>query len=170
MFCLNRVKVLHIEDDAAFSGIVKKSLERFGKVKFQLDHADTLIQAETMIKENKYDVVLLDIDLLDSEGLNTLINVLALLGKTAVIVISSSIDDEDLIVKYIQLGAQDVYIKTGIRFNDLPVRVLVGLTRYLMANSGDSLTELRHRITTKLQNQWKPMTNNLAMSLENING
>lgn len=164
------VKVLHVEDDVAFGHIVLERLERFKNVKFHVDLTPTLQNAEQLLREKSYDVILLDINLPNSRGADTLIRALAFANRVAIIVISGVINDEDTVINFVKFGAQDVYFKHKLNIDELPLRILVGLTRYTMVHSVKPLEELRQRITAKSQLAWKQTVHNSMASLRSISG
>ncbi len=59
-----RAKILHVEDDMDLHRIVQAMVSDY----MTLDHALTLIQAQSLLAQYKYDAVLLDIGLPDGSG------------------------------------------------------------------------------------------------------
>ncbi|MFP3854817.1 MAG: diguanylate cyclase, partial [Anaerolineales bacterium] len=62
------------------------------------------------LKNEVYDLVLLDLNLPDSQGLDTVISIMDHTENVPVIVLSG-LDDQDLAIQAVQLGAQDYVIK-----------------------------------------------------------
>lgn len=57
-------RILHVEDDVEFSKLIKLQIRKWANV----DHAYDLAQANTKIRENHYDLILLDLFLPDGRG------------------------------------------------------------------------------------------------------
>ncbi len=77
---------------------------------FELEHAERLSAGVQRLERGDVDVVLLDLDLPDSRGLDTFTK-LRNQAAAVPIVVLTSMDDEDQAAKAVQLGAQDYLIK-----------------------------------------------------------
>ncbi len=78
-----------------------------------LDFVETLTQCTERLQDNDYEVVLLDLNLPDSSGIETVDTVLSATTDEAVIVLTGMID-EQLGVEAIERGAQDYLIKDDV--------------------------------------------------------
>lgn len=85
--------ILLVECDPEFAGRIVSTLGEPGHGRTEVTHVGTLADALTEIGERDYDVILLALDLPDSEGLNTAIIVLQQALDTPVIVIAASNED-----------------------------------------------------------------------------
>lgn len=106
------IKVLVVEDDPLFVGLLQHYL--YGLLSScDINHADRVQQAMELVAAVPYEVALLDLGLLDSQGLETF----TLIHQTAPaipIIVLTGADDEQLAVEAIRQGAQDYLIKSLI--------------------------------------------------------
>jgi DNA-binding response OmpR family regulator len=109
---LTATRVLMIEDNAEFATVVGQLLGEL-EVEFQVDSAGRLRDGISSLVGSDVDVVLLDLGLPDSKGLDSLAVVRACAPHVAVVVLTGA-DDEELAIKALQRGAQDYLIKTEI--------------------------------------------------------
>lgn len=102
-------RVLIIEDNPMDSTLMTTML-RHRDGAFEVVHAARLSEAEEHLKRAAFDVVISDLTLPDSEGLGTFSRLNAVAGKSPIIVISGT-DDEELALKAVREGAQDYLVK-----------------------------------------------------------
>jgi DNA-binding response OmpR family regulator len=105
------LKVLLVEDNPEHARLVQAYLKKSGQVSFRLVHADTLSAGLERLDRGGVDVVLLDLTLPDSAGLETFRAVQVRANGVPVVVLSG-IDDEELAVHAVREGAQD-YLLNG---------------------------------------------------------
>jgi len=119
-----RIRILLVEDDPDDVWIMRNLLGDRWDQPCELVHVELLASAiERMAAEN-FDVVLLDLTLPDSRGLETFFAAHAHAGDTPIVVLSGY-DDEQCAVKAVQSGAQDYLVKGQV--ND---HVLLRSIRY----------------------------------------
>ncbi len=116
------IRVLLVEDNAHDAQALREALEAAGASSFELIARETLAEGLAVAESAPPDVLVLDLHLPDSHGLDTLQKVLEAAPDLPVVVYTQ-IDDEDLGVTAVQHGAQDYLIKTRLRV-DLVVRAL----------------------------------------------
>lgn len=102
-------KVLLIEDDTVDSELVHRSLTQQSDHHYDILHVDSLEKA-TEIDHDDFDVILLDLTLPDSTGLDTVTRMLEAFPDTPIIVLTGS-DDPNVGTSVVQLGAQDFCTK-----------------------------------------------------------
>ncbi|MCH8194387.1 MAG: response regulator [Planctomycetes bacterium] len=83
-----QIKVLVVEDDVVDSKVVKKLLADTPIMIAGLCSVTSLEQALAALSREEYDVVLLDLNLPDSNGLETLLGVHAQFSDVAIIVVT----------------------------------------------------------------------------------
>lgn len=115
--------VLLIEDNPLDARLVSGLLKAHSDA-LRCRHVPRLDQAIQLIKAIQFDVILLDLNLEDSSGYNTFSMILPVASKTAILVLSSS-DDEELAVRTVREGAQDYLVK-----GSFDARLLVRSIRY----------------------------------------
>jgi len=109
----NNVKVLLVEDNAGDVALMKDMLSMSRSATFKMDSAARLSEAMGMVEKGAPDVVLLDLGLPDSAGLNTLEKMSAAHPKLPIIVLTG-LTDMELGVKAMTLGAQDYIVKGDV--------------------------------------------------------
>jgi two-component system, cell cycle sensor histidine kinase and response regulator CckA len=116
----DKIKVLLVEDNPGDVRLLREFLWDVTSVQFALMPVDKLSQALNCIKQDSFDVILLDLLLPDSQGLDTFINTHLHAPKTPIIVLTGT-DDETLALQAMQKGAQDYLVKGQVS-GDLLVR------------------------------------------------
>ncbi len=107
------VKILLIEDNPGDVELVRKLLVNGGHSAFTLQHAATLAAGLEMLGRGGNDVVLLDLNLPESRGLDTLEKVHAQAPQMPIVVFTG-IEGEELAVEAMSRGAQDYLVKGQI--------------------------------------------------------
>jgi signal transduction histidine kinase len=114
----NGVEILLIEDDLAEARLLQEVLKSFNINHFNLVHVKRLQEALQHLAQNSCDVVLLDLTLPDSVGLNSLRAITQRLPAIPVVVLTNNNDDE-LALEAVREGAQDFLIKRKINVEGL---------------------------------------------------
>ena len=111
------VRVLLIEDNAGDARLIREMLTEAksgslsaGRQAFDLECADRLQAGLERLAKGGIDVLLLDLGLPDSQGLDTLARVQAQAPQVPIVVLTG-LDDEALAVKAVREGAQDYLVK-----------------------------------------------------------
>ena len=102
------IQLLLVEDNPGDSRLVREMLR--GVSDITVAGVDSLAAAEGHLASREVDVVLLDLGLPDSQGLDTLARVRARYPALPVIVFTG-LDDEDTALKAVKSGAQDYLVK-----------------------------------------------------------
>ncbi len=110
------VRILHLEDDAAFAGRVRDDLAQQAWAELMLERVDTLIEALARLAQGSFDLVIAELNVADSKGLATL-DRLVQAGDRLVIVLSS--EDEALRQEAIGRGAYDFLGKQCVEPTEL---------------------------------------------------
>ncbi len=104
------IKVLLIEDNDADIYLIKKVLNQTKKTFFQIINCKTLNDGIRQLKNNDFNVILLDLGLPDSQGIDTFIKLYEQENKIPIIILTV-LKDEENAIHAIQNGAQDYLIK-----------------------------------------------------------
>lgn len=107
----NPLVVLLIEDDDIYAKFVEEVISDVKLFSLELFVAEDFKEGLDRLSKNRIDVILLDLNLPDSSGLDTF-KVLREVAPETPIVILSSIEDEDLAYRAVSEGAQDYIFKT----------------------------------------------------------
>jgi signal transduction histidine kinase len=105
-----RVSVLLIEDNADHVEFLRHLLAAAEGSRFELQTAGGLAEGIARLKQGGIQLILLDLTLPDSDGLETFIRVMEVAGDIPLIVMSG-ISDVAVAVETVQLGAQDYLVK-----------------------------------------------------------
>jgi len=119
------VKILLVEDNPGDARLMREALTNTGKDysgEFELFSVDCMAAALERLRSETFEVILLDLSLPDSYGLETL-DRMVVAAPQAPIVVLSGLDDEQTAVMAVQAGAQDYLVKGRID-EDLLVRAL----------------------------------------------
>jgi len=104
------IRVLLLEDDPDDAFLLRESLEDAAPGQFALEHVRRAADAVARLGEDRPDVVLSDLGVPDSQGLDTFRLLRNAAPNTAVVVLTG-LDDEGLAVRAVQEGAQDYLTK-----------------------------------------------------------
>lgn len=103
-------KILIIEDNPGDFFLIKEFLKRTALPRYQIYHAEKIADAEVLLKEEEFKLVLMDLFLPDSEGINTFKKIFPLASRTPVIVLTGLVNEE-VTSETLQQGAQDYLVK-----------------------------------------------------------
>ncbi|MBS1714500.1 MAG: response regulator [Armatimonadetes bacterium] len=123
------VTVLAIEDDLAIRRLLKVSFEN---TEFRLLEAENAADGIDLIAKRRPDIVLLDIGLPDSDGMDVIKTVRSWSGVPILIV--SGEGDEDRKVKALESGADD-YVTKPFGVSELFARMKVALRHQMQAGN-----------------------------------
>src|SRR5580704_8345227 len=104
------LQVLLIEDSGDDAYFVQAMLAEGGQGQFELTHAPLISEAWEILKKKPMDVLLLDLALPDSNGLDTFDRLRQVAPAVPVVVLTGA-SDEALALTAIQKGAQDYLLK-----------------------------------------------------------
>jgi PAS domain S-box-containing protein len=127
-----RTAVLLVEDSAVDARLVTGLLQHAGSSQFSVTQVTTLKEALLCLGRAEIDVVILDLNLPDSEGLETLRRVLRRIPRVPIVVLTGT--DEAVGLQAMREGAQD-YIPKG----QLQAPLLARSVRYALERHRASL-------------------------------
>ncbi|HEY9673719.1 MAG TPA: response regulator [Waterburya sp.] len=105
------LKVLLVEEQHQAAELVAEFLSEARRIRCDLTHVERLDAALKLSEQGSFDVILLDLFLPDSQGLETLARMRSQQLLTPVVVLTE-LENEELAVNAIRSGAQDYLIKT----------------------------------------------------------
>jgi diguanylate cyclase (GGDEF)-like protein len=124
------IRILLIEDNPGDAHLIEQMLEQAQGLEFTLTWVDNLTDGLAHLRTTPTDLLLLDLGLPESTGLDTVHKVLALAPAVPTLVVLSGLSDEELAVQAVQSGAQDYLIKGRV-----DTSLLVRSIRYAMERS-----------------------------------
>lgn len=153
------VRVLLVEDDATFIKAIGAALSRNATFEIDRLEAATFQEASSLVvkanverkSDESIDVILLDLNLPDSQGLDTFIDMRNACSGIPIIVLTGR-DDEQLAMSAMQQGAQDYLVKGDINGRTLSRAIKYAIERAkIMAEREDFVATLTHDLKGPLQ-------------------
>jgi two-component system, cell cycle response regulator len=129
-------RILLVEEEPRDLTALRDTLEAMEDPKYKVEWVEELSRALQRLSLGGVDVVLLDLNLPDSEGLATFERAKAFAPDVPILVLTS-MDDQEIAMRTVQAGAQDYLVKGRVDEN-----VLVRSIRYAME---------RHRLISALR-------------------
>ncbi len=156
------IKVLLVEDNKPDAELISAILSRDHHTRFQIERAERLSAVTTRTRGARYDIILTDLGLPDSSGLDTFNGVCSALPDTPVIVLTG-LNDEKTALSAVHQGAQDYLVKGTIN-----VELLLKSIRYSIERQ-KIRTELSKKITEigKLERERENMLSMFAHDIKN---
>jgi two-component system, cell cycle sensor histidine kinase and response regulator CckA len=118
------IKVLLVEDNPGDARLIREMLAEVKNASFQLEWVDRLAKALDRIAQGNIDVVLLDLTMPDSSGLETFTKMHSRNPRVPIIPLTG-LDDEAFAVNALRAGAQDYLVK-----GEVESKLLAGAIRY----------------------------------------
>lgn len=109
----SRINILLVEDSQTDAMLVQDELSHALSAVFTLSHVERLSDAIKEIQQKNYDLILLDLYLPDSSGLESIIKLRDTTAKIPIAVLSFR-DDDQLALQVIKAGAQDYLVKGNL--------------------------------------------------------
>ncbi len=139
------LRILIVEDSPAQAYLQRRLLDvgtREGETALSISHAATLKEALRYMAEGTFEIVLLDLMLPDSGGLETVDAVRGAAGD-ATIVVLTSLHDEDAALQALARGAHDYLFKSELDFQRLRRTVRYAMERRRAAAGESELRRLQ---------------------------
>ena len=105
-----QIKTLLVEDNQGDAFLLKEKLAHTKEIKFNLTHVERLKTAVQCLQQESFDVILLDLDLPDSQGLQTFLTLEKIVPNLPIVLLTG-LKDESLALEAFRQGAQDSLVK-----------------------------------------------------------
>jgi len=105
-----KVRILLFEDNPGDANLIEELLEDFADFPFELKSIETLNEGLALLKEHPFDVILSDLGLPDSDGIDTFLEINVRNSRTPIIILTG-MNDERTGVEAVKKGAQDYLVK-----------------------------------------------------------
>jgi PAS domain S-box-containing protein len=149
------IDLLLIEDNPGDAGLIREMLAEARGMIFELEWTETLSEGIERLALGGIDVVLLDLALTDSTGLETLRRLRAASPYAPVVVVLSGLSDEEISFQAVQQGAQDYLIKGQVDSS-----LLIRSIRYALERGQEQ--EALRRAHVELENRVRERTAELV--------
>ncbi len=130
----NKINILLIEDNPADSELVSIFLKGIYANKSALARTDSLRTGIQLLETEAFDVIILDLSLPDSWGLDTFNKLHAKAPETPIIVLTG-FEDESIGIDAVKMGAQDFLLKGKIKGSDLQRSINYSIERNKLIKS-----------------------------------
>ena len=124
--------ILLVEDNPGDVLLIKELLKSTG-IFFSLRHVSTLKETLMLCIEREFDVILLDLGLPDSVGLETLKKI-QVFNMRSPVVVMTGLDDEDIALEAMREGAQDYLVKSRLTGDNILRGIKYGIERKKIQN------------------------------------
>lgn len=138
------IRILIVEDNPSDVRLIKDLLDGVDAYRFELTRAVRLAEAIRCRDKTEHDLIVLDLNLPDSSGLDTLRAICSDPFHMPIIVLTGA-HDEDTGQDAVRLGAQDYLVKDDLTEQTLKRSILYTLARHELA------MQYRHRLEQELR-------------------
>jgi PAS domain S-box-containing protein len=143
------INVLLIEDNLDDAELLQRKLTKSANGRFKVTLANSLKDGLTKLTGNSHDLILSDLGLPDSHGLDTVTRVLQMAPETPLVVLSGY-DNEEVAIKAVQLGAQDYLVKGRLDGTQMERSLFYAIERSRLQGELERYTRTVSRIQTNL--------------------
>ncbi len=155
------IRILLVEDDRADALLIQELLSE-ARVRLNVRHADKISSALEYLEEERFDVILTDLGLPDSQGFETFCKVRDNAPDTPIIVLTGLVDEE-FAMNAVHQGAQDYLVKGRVDAVSLSKSIRYSIERHKL------LAELEGRLKeiSKLERERNNLLSMLAHDMKN---
>ncbi|MGB0334268.1 MAG: response regulator [Opitutales bacterium] len=121
------LQILLLGEREAETDLVFKTLE-LTRLPMEIQVVNCLKEGLRALRKQAFNVILLDLNLSDSQGIETLKSMMVEV-KEAVVIVLADVDDEECSLKSLQLGAQDYLLKDRLSGEDLRQSIRYAIER-----------------------------------------
>jgi two-component system, cell cycle sensor histidine kinase and response regulator CckA len=115
------IKILLVEDNPGDVLLLQETLSEISLVTFVVVNVERLSEALKQLQTEVFDIILLDLALPDSQGLESFAKIYQQVPLTPIVVLTG-LSDETTAIKAMQAGAQDYLVKGRVSGGDLLLR------------------------------------------------
>jgi PAS domain S-box-containing protein len=124
------VRILLIEDNRGDARLLEQLLREAPGLRWELSWIDDLERGIATLQAGGIDLVMLDLDLPGSSGIETVLRLRACGAALPALIVMSGLNDEDVAIRAVQAGAEDYLVK-----GEVDSRMLARAIRYALERS-----------------------------------
>jgi signal transduction histidine kinase len=152
------IQILLVEDSSTDANLLRQVFLRARQQGWELSHVERLSYAIDACCDRPFDVVLLDLHLPDSDGLETITRFRDAVPNLPIVVLTAT-DDEELALQVMASGAQDYLVK-----DQITIQLLVRAIRYAIERE-----QILKRLRNSEQNMLKALNQERELNLMRTN-
>ena len=118
------IRILLIEDNLADAELIRDVLLQENDIRFDIEHTERLSLAIHRLAKEEFDVIVSDLALPDSRGIETFVNIHDRFPNIPIIVLTG-LDDKVTALKAVRKGAQDYILKGQMNNGHLLSRAIL---------------------------------------------
>ncbi len=160
-----KINILLVEDNPGDARLLEIYLQESFDNVFTLLTAEYLSQGIQLLEKKIFNIILLDLSLPDSNGLETFKKIYSHAPETPIIVLTG-LDDESIGLQAMKLGAQDFLIKGKLKSQSLRRSINYSIERYKLLNELAEKTKKLEEKTIELNSEKLKLT--LAQKISHI--
>jgi len=134
------LKVLLVEDNPGDAFLIKFYMSESTNPVFEVDHAEDMKTAIDLLSKSNYDIILTDMNLPDSFGIDTLKTIVSNFPGNLVIVLTG-FSDEEVGLETVRYGAQDFLVKGKFDGKVLVSTVMFAFERFKLNKQIDKYSK-----------------------------
>ncbi|MGZ4048779.1 MAG: response regulator, partial [Bacteroidia bacterium] len=129
--------------------MIEEYLQEIYEDNYSLVTCDYLKKAIDALDKKTFDVIIMDLSLPDSTGLDTFISIFNRDPESPIIILTG-LNDESVGIKAVKLGAQDFLIKNNVNVGSLKQSITHSMERYKLLKSLEENTKIVEQKTKDL--------------------
>lgn len=129
-----KIKLLHIEDSPIIAKLVKEMLASVKDVSVDIEHFVYVKDGLDRLAKGGVDIVLTDLQLPDSDGLNTFYKIYAEVPEVPIVVMTGTYEEEEMAMEALQKGAQEYLRKAEVNPDTLLRAIRYSIERQRIKN------------------------------------
>jgi PAS domain S-box-containing protein len=147
-----KINILLVEDNPGDARLIDIYLKESFENIFTLMTADYLSKGIELLQHNTFNIIILDLSLPDSDGLNTFKRIHEHAPETPIIVLTG-LEDELMGINAMKLGAQDFLVKGKLKINSLKRSIKYSIERSRLLNELSEKTKKLEEQTVDLNRE-----------------
>ncbi|MCW3104511.1 MAG: Signal transduction histidine kinase [Bacteroidetes bacterium] len=147
-----KINILLVEDNPGDARLIDIYLKESFENIFSLMTADYLSKGLELLEKHEFTIIILDLSLPDSDGLDTFKRIHEKASDTPIIVLTG-MEDESMGINAMKLGAQDFLVKGKLKVSNLKRSIKYSIERYRLLNELSEKTKKLEEQTQALNRE-----------------